>query len=98
MKEIIDLAFVIVLMQISGFSGYPLYMDEFGKTFDKTHQSRALDFIRRIGEQYGMQIFMISHFDDARYMASSEFSTIVLDDTNIDYVDNGSVNRNIIMR
>lgn len=61
-KEVIDLAFKMMAMQSLGLANYPIYLDEFGRTFDEAHRENALRLIDKISEEHiENQIFMVSH-------------------------------------
>jgi hypothetical protein len=64
MGEMIDLAFKIVAMKYLGLSQYPLYMDEFGRTFDNYHRQSAMNIITTLLAQSDFtQLFLISHHE-----------------------------------
>lgn len=82
-KEIVNLAFKIVSMKYLGVSHFPLFLDEFGKTFDSIHRVQAGKVINTlISEQTHQQLFMVSHYSDS-YGSMVNCSVVVLDDTNI---------------
>lgn len=63
MKEIIDTAFILVAMNFLDFKDWPIYLDEFAKTFDETHRKRAIYLIKSLMENYSFtQLFMVSHY------------------------------------
>ena len=63
LKEIFDLAFKIVFQNYIWGDEFPLYLDEFGKTFDSEHRERAYNAINNILVNNYSNIFLISHFD-----------------------------------
>ncbi len=82
-KEIIDLAFILIMRQYLGLVEYPLYLDETGSTFDDSHRSYLIKFIKfLIDSQQCQQIFMINHY--ANWNGGlSNYETVVLDKRNI---------------
>ena len=82
-REIIDLAFKIVAMRYLGLSHSSLILDEFGASFDKAHQTNAVEMIKTLMDttQFS-QLFMISHYH-AAYGAFANVETCVLDAKNI---------------
>ena len=64
MREIIDLSFRIVSMGYMGMHDYPVYMDEFGKSMDSAHRSKAFDVITKmIAQSNYSQVFIVSHHE-----------------------------------
>jgi len=64
MREIIDLAFRVSYAKFAGFIGYPLYLDEFARTFDANHRITAYQSLENnIANDFG-QIFIVSHFTE----------------------------------
>lgn len=64
MIEIIDLAFKVTAMMYLGLQESPLYLDEFGKTFDEAHRTQAMHVIKSLMDQKPFtQMFMISHYE-----------------------------------
>lgn len=64
MIEIVDLAFKVTAMFYLGLQESPLYMDEFGKTFDEVHRTQAMHVIKSLLDQKPFtQLFMISHYE-----------------------------------
>ena len=63
MQEIINIAFVLVSMKFLDMLDYPLYLDEFGTTFDETHRKKAVYLIKSLMDNYSFtQLFMVSHY------------------------------------
>ena len=82
-KEIVDLAFRIVFMKYMKLQDYPLYLDEFGATFDATHQKLAYDVIDKIMCSDFRQVFIICHFSNLYgNLQNCDFN--VIDPNNID--------------
>jgi len=82
MKEVIDLAFLIVYTELKNLNSFPLYLDEFGKTFDVRHAKKALSFVQRLAERYNRQVFMISHLEYATRLKDSSIGIINLNKEN----------------
>ena len=65
MKEVIDLAFRIAAAKFLDLQDFPLFLDEFGITFDKVHREQATHVIRSlIDQRVFSQIFIISHYPE----------------------------------
>lgn len=83
MKEIIDLSFRLIAMKYLGLSTYPVFLDEFGRTFDKEHKACSVQLIKSLIEQQSFsQVYMISH-DFNQYLSIANTDICVLDPTNI---------------
>ena len=63
LKEVVDLAFKIVFQNYVWGYDYPLYLDEFGRTFDSEHREKAYNIINNVLSHNYTNIFLISHFD-----------------------------------
>lgn len=93
-QEIVNLAFKIVSMKYMGISEFPLFLDEFGKTFDSSHRIQAGKVINTlISEHKHQQLFMVSHYSDS-YGSMVNCNICVLDDTNI-VLPLGQYNNNV---
>lgn len=81
--EVIDLAFRMVAMKALGLKGYPLYLDEFGRTFDNKHRENALRLVECLSEEFiEDQIFMVSH-SFMEYSVLNDVAFCVLSEDNI---------------
>lgn len=61
-REIVDLAFKVVAMHALSLTDYPLFLDEFGRTFDARHREKGVLLIEKLVTQKTFtQIFMVSH-------------------------------------
>lgn len=81
--EIIDLAFKMIAMKALGLSGYPIFLDEFGRTFDAKHRENALKLIEKLSEEFiEDQIFIVSH-NFMEYSVLNDVSFCVLSEDNI---------------
>lgn len=81
-KEVIDLAFKLVLMKYENLDRDILLLDEFGKAMDTAHKHAAAQAIGRIIQDYGFgQIFVVSH--DAHIHGALQADVNVLDAANI---------------
>lgn len=82
-RDIVNFAFKLVVMKALHFEDYPLYLDEFGSTFDEAHRERLIPFVARLIELGQVkQIFFISHFS-SMHGAFNQADIMVLDPTNI---------------
>jgi len=63
MQEIINLVFKVTFAKYKGFIGYPLILDEFGRTFDSNHRITAYEALDRSIANDFSQVFMVSHFE-----------------------------------
>lgn len=82
-KEIVDFAFMMVVMFYRDLQDYPLFLDEVGASFDPTHRERLIQYIKRILEDAQCsQIYLISHY--ASFSGGlSNADICVLDKSNI---------------
>jgi len=95
--EIIDLAFRITAMQSLGLANSPLFLDEFGASFDKYHQNAATMTILNIMEERQFtQLFMVSHYE-ASYGAMTNADICVLCPSNITVPSDGLYNQHVEM-
>lgn len=85
MLEIVNRAFVLTLYYSLNMTGYPLFLDEPGRTFDETHAHNLIPLIKDLVDSDRFsQILIISHDpDNQRAFPNSE--TIIIDDRNINY-------------
>lgn len=82
-RDIVNFAFKLVVMKALHFEDYPLYLDEFGSTFDEAHRERLIPFVARLIELGQVkQVFFISHFS-SMHGAFNQADIMVLDPTNI---------------
>lgn len=74
MQEIVNLAFKIVFIKYLGLQGFPLILDEFGRTMDPEHRVNAYDVIDRVLSHNFNQIVLVCHFESmySRF-ANAEF-------------------------
>lgn len=85
LKEIVDLAFRIVFMKYMGLSNYPLYLDEFGNTFDKEHRTSAYGVIEKILTSEFNQLFIICHYESLYgSFKNANFNVINRDNVELD--------------
>jgi energy-coupling factor transporter ATP-binding protein EcfA2 len=81
-KEVIDLAFKLVVMKYLNLDCDILYLDEFGSKMDTAHKQAAAQAITRIIQDYGFgQVFMVSH--DTHIHGALQADVNVLDAANI---------------
>lgn len=85
MLEMVNRAIVIMSYYSLDVFDYPIFLDEPGRTFDKTHKLNLIPFIRDLSDDVRFsQIVLISHSEDVQ-TAFPNSETIILDDRNIDY-------------
>jgi DNA repair exonuclease SbcCD ATPase subunit len=82
-REVIDLAFNIVLMLQRDLTEYPLYLDEVASSFDKAHRFNFMQYLDVLfnGKKIS-QIFMINHYSDM-YGLVGDHDVVVIDKTNV---------------
>lgn len=96
-KEMLDLAFRVVAAQCLGLDKGPLSLDEFGKTFDETHQLAATQVIQQLMEQLNFsQLFMISHYESC-YGSFYNAQVTVMDKRNITVPANRKYNEHTVI-
>ncbi len=81
-QEVIDLAFKIVSMEKLGLGEYPLFLDEFGSSFDHTHRNQAFNVLGYLEKSNFGQVFMVSHFENF-YGSFEDGDVVVLSEDNI---------------
>ncbi len=82
-RDIVNFAFKLLVMKFLNISHYPLYLDEFGSTFDEQHRQNLIPFLNRMMELGQVnQIFYISHFSSV-HGAFNQAEICVLDPNNI---------------
>lgn len=94
-KEIVDLAFRLVFVKYMGLIDIPLFLDEFGNTFDKAHRTSAYRVIDKVLSGDYKQIFIVCHMSSI-YGSFKNVDFIVLDDNNIDL--DPSIETNTVMK
>lgn len=81
--EIVNFSFCQAVRKFLGFDDYPMFLDEFGRTFDEQHRANLIPFISRLIENGAVShIFYISHFVST-HGAFNNAEYLVLDPTNI---------------
>lgn len=81
--DIINFAFKLLIMRFLGLQDMPLYLDEFGSTFDEQHRLNLIPFINRLLELGQIQqVFFISHYA-TMHSAFNHADVLVLDPSNI---------------
>lgn len=89
-KEIVDLAFRIVFCRYMGLD-VPLYLDEFGSTFDKSHRTIAYNVIDKILSSDFDQLFLVCHYESL-YGSFNDTDIVVIDSNNIGLDSVGNYN------
>lgn len=83
MQEIVDLAFRLVFSKYMHLKDVPLFLDEFGRTFDKKHRTTAYSVIDKIISSDYKQIFIVSHYESL-YGSLRNVDISVINEDNID--------------
>jgi hypothetical protein len=97
MREIVDLAFKVIAMRYLGLSESPLYLDEFGHSFDEAHRNSAMSTIKALMEQQPFtQLFMVSHYQSS-YGAFTSAQICVLCTNNITVPVKTAFNQHVTM-
>lgn len=81
--EMINFSFKLVTMVYLGLDEYPVYLDEFSRSFDEQHRLNAMYFIKQlINTTNYTQLFLISHYA-SQFGGFTNSEIMVLDPTNI---------------
>lgn len=71
-QEIINFAFRITALSFLKLVNYPLYLDEFGASFDPTHKPLAIKMVKELMEENAFpQLFFISHYSECHEVFSN---------------------------
>lgn len=82
-KDIINLAFQLIMLQHLGVGDYPLLVDELGSSMDDQHRINMMEVVNSLIEtNQCSQVFMISHFA-ALHEQFANAETFVVDAKNI---------------
>jgi hypothetical protein len=82
-RDVVNFAFKLIFMKFMGLENFPLYLDEFGNTFDEQHRQNLIPFLNKLIELGEVsQIVYISHFSST-HGAFNHAEIVVLDPTNI---------------
>lgn len=82
-KEIINMAFMLVMRQYLNLNIFPLFLDETGARFDKRHRDNLMQYVRCVlNEGLCSQLFFVNHYSDM-HGGLVHHDTLVLDPTNI---------------
>jgi len=82
-RDIINFAFKLLVMKFLKLEEMPLYLDEFGSTFDEQHRLNLIPFINQMLEMNQIrQLFFISHFSTT-HGAFNQADVCVIDPSNI---------------
>ena len=92
MKAIINLAFKLASMSFLKMNDFPIYLDEFGSSFDVEHRRKTIELIKQIQDNYP-QVFIISHYDDVLYSLNN--NVINLSSDNVEISKNKKFNSNV---
>ena len=89
-KELINLAFMIVMRQYLNLTEYPLYLDEIGSGFDDMHRKTLIMYIKSLLEsKLCSQLLLINHYSQV-IGSLSNHDVVVLDSRNIISPDNSN--------
>jgi hypothetical protein len=81
--EMVDFSFMQAMRKFLHLDHMPLFLDEFGRTFDEQHRDNLIPFIMRLIENgVHQQIFYISHYVST-HGAFNQAEFMVLDPTNV---------------
>lgn len=96
-RDIIDLAFKIISMRYLNIQNYPLYLDELGASFDKSHREAISKLIHDLvlSSDYS-QVYIVSHYSET-YGSFKNTDITVLCNENIDIPKDCVFNRNVII-
>lgn len=94
--DIIDFAFRMVAYRALEIKSYPLFLDEFGTSFDEQHKFNTTELIKLLS-QSGTHpyVFFISHYF-GQHGGLSNNETLVMDDANVSVPP--VYNKHVIMR
>lgn len=82
-RDVVDFAFKLMVMKFLHLEDYPLYLDEFGSTFDEQHRENLVPFlVNLIDLGQAQQVFYVSHYIST-HGAFNQAEVCVLDATNI---------------
>jgi len=96
MREIIDLAFKISVMELLDMLEYPLILDEFSSTMDSTHRINSYNYIEKLSKEYFSQIFLVSHYAEIFLRFANNTDVNVLNNDNVNY--DGTFNEVMIIK
>jgi DNA repair exonuclease SbcCD ATPase subunit len=97
MQDIIDLAFVLTYSKYVGFEAMPVFLDEFGSTFDTEHLHTAYNVLDSLNDG-DRQIFLITHHDTVFTRFGEKADIHVIDVKNLNIADSISYNNNFKLR
>lgn len=97
LKEIINLGFKICVMSYLNFKGYPIYLDEFGSTFDMQHRLNTSFIISElVNDDMFSNIFMVSHYEES-YGSMKNTDIVIMHDSNISIPNESTFNKNVLI-
>lgn len=81
--EIINFAFVKVVLELSGLMQHPLFLDELGANFDEYHRGMTMSYIKNlVVKSENPQVWMISHYA-TQHGTFQQPDVLVVNDSNI---------------
>ncbi len=94
--EMVNFSFCQAMRKFLHLEDFPLFLDEFGRTFDEQHRDNLIPFIARLIENGQFkQIFFISHYAST-HGAFNQAEFMVLDPTNVTVPEH--FNKNVVIR
>ena len=97
-KEVCDLAFKIIAMRYLHLEKFPLFLDEFGSSFDIQHRTKAMEIVKQLIEQQPFtQLFIINHYS-GEYGSLTNADITVLHSENIVIPDRLEYNKHVVMK
>lgn len=82
-REVINFAFMLLVLDYLGIKDIPLLLDEVGHSFHQTHRDRLFAYIRTLVETKRVtQVFIVSHFASS-HGSLTNADTNILDPTGV---------------
>jgi len=82
-QDVVNFAFVLLVMMFKGLDNVPLFLDELGSSFDEQHRLNLMNFIKHLVDSGRFsQVYLISHYA-SQYAMMSSADVLVLDQKNV---------------
>lgn len=95
--EIVDLAFKVTAIKFLGLSDIPLFLDEFGASFDHQHRTTAYGIFDYLINQINFsQVFLVNHYNDL-YGSMKNAEICILHDANIIIPKGAVYNKHVVL-
>lgn len=92
-REIIDLAFRVIAAQYLHLEQFPLYLDEFGASFDKDHRHAAANMMNTLSTTSNFsQVYIISHYEEM-YGSFKNTDITMFYDPKLDTISDNAFNK-----